>query len=130
MQQQPDAYLERSAQMFPRLTEAQLGRVSRIARRRTVAADETLVEAGSSAPAFFVVLSGAIEIRRFGALGTERVALHGPGQFTGEMTMLSGRRSLFEARAHADGEVLEVDAEGLRRIVQTDSELSELLMRA
>ncbi|HKU41677.1 MAG TPA: FAD-dependent oxidoreductase, partial [Polyangiales bacterium] len=127
---QPDTYLERSAQLFPRLSEPQLARVARIARRRAVATGELLIEAGSSSPPFFVVLSGAVEILRFGALGTERIALHGPGQFTGEMTMLSGRRTLFEARAREAGELLEVDAEGLRRIVQTDSELSELLMRA
>ncbi|HKP59361.1 MAG TPA: FAD-dependent oxidoreductase [Polyangiales bacterium] len=128
--QQPDAYLERRAQMFPKMDEQQLARVARVGKRRSVARGEVLIEAGSDIAPFFVVLSGAIEILRFGALGEERIALHSAGEFTGEMNMLSGRRNMFEARMQVAGEVLELDAEGLRRIVQTDSNLSELLMRA
>ena len=92
--QQPDTYLERAAQLFPKLSDAQLARVAKLARRREVTADEVLIEVGASAPPFFVVLRGAVEIRRFGALGTERIAVHGPREFTGEMNMLSGRRSM------------------------------------
>jgi thioredoxin reductase (NADPH) len=60
----------------------------------------------------------------------EPVVLHGPGQFTGEINMLSARRSLVRGRAVADGSVIVVDREHLRALVQRDSELSEILMRA
>src|SRR5262249_21317779 len=43
---------------------------------------------------------------------------------------LSARRSLVRARASADGTVLAVDRDDLRALVQRDSELSEILMRA
>ena len=56
--------------------------------------------------------------------------MHGPGQFTGEVNMLTGRRSLVRAQVSEPGEVCELDRERLLAIVQTDSEISEVLMRA
>src|SRR6185295_1025410 len=58
------------------------------------------------------------------------VAVHGPGQFTGEVNMLSGRPALVRSRALEAGEVIELEREHLLALVQTDSELSELIMRA
>ena len=56
--------------------------------------------------------------------------MHREGQFTGEINMLSSRRSLARARMASDGAVIAVDRDDLRRLVQRDSELSEILMRA
>ena len=53
-----------------------------------------------------------------------------PGQFTGEVTMLSGRRGLVRLRAGEAGAVIELEREHLLALVQTDSELSEIFMRA
>lgn len=46
------------------------------------------------------------------------------------MAVLSGRRGLARTRAREAGEVIEVDRAQLISLVQTDSELSEILMRA
>jgi thioredoxin reductase (NADPH) len=58
------------------------------------------------------------------------VVVHGPGQFTGETTLLTGRRSLVLGRADGPAEVIELDRAHLLSLVQTDSELSEIIMRA
>src|SRR2546427_9791831 len=50
--------------------------------------------------------------------------------FTGEGTMLSGRRGLAQVRAGADGEVIEVGRDHLLALIQTDGELSAIFMRA
>ena len=116
--------------MFPTFTPAQLVRIAAHGRRRQVQEGEVLFEAGDPAPSFFVVVSGQVEILR-GSSGTEElVALHGPGQFTGEVNMLSGRRSLLRARVRQAGEVSELDRESLLGVIQTDSQISEILMRA
>ncbi len=60
---------------------------------------------------------------------TESVAVLGPGTFTGETTLISGRRALVRIRASEPGEVIEVDRDQLLGLVQTDSELGELMMR-
>jgi thioredoxin reductase (NADPH) len=122
--------MERAAQMFPQLTPAQIDRIASVGHRREVPAGEVLFELGEQNTRFFVVLAGAIEIvRPVGAL-EEQIVVHGPGQFTGEINMLSARRSLTRARTSAASTVIAVDRDDLRSLVQRDSELSEILMRA
>ena len=125
-----DAGMDRTAPTFPELTPVQIERIAAVGRRRDVRAGEVLFEVGEQNTRFFVVLSGAIEIVRPDDGGEELIVVHGPRQFTGEINMLSARRSLVRGRAKIAGVVIEVDRDDLRVLVQRDSELSEILMRA
>lgn len=120
----------RVAQMFPTLTAAQMERIAAHGRRRSVERGEVLVEAGDQTVPFFVVVRGQVEIVRPSGGAETLVVVHEPGQFTGEIHMLSGRRALVRARVRTAGEVIEVDRARLLALVQTDSELSEIIMRA
>jgi thioredoxin reductase (NADPH) len=121
---------ERAAQAFPVLTPAQIERVASVGRRREVHAGEVLFDVGEQNTQFFVVLEGAIEIVRSIGAREDPVVVHRPGQFTGEINMLSARRSLVRARSASAGVVIALDRDDLRLLVQRDSELSEILMRA
>jgi thioredoxin reductase (NADPH) len=122
--------MERAAQMFPQLTPAQIDRIASVGHQREVPAGEVLVELGEQNTRFFVVLAGAIElVHPVGAL-EESIMVLGRGQFTGEINMLSARRSLVRARTAAASTVIAVDRDDLRSLVQRDSEFSEILMRA
>ena len=116
--------------MFPTLTPEQVARIAAHGRVRTVREGEVLVEAGDHDVPFFVVKSGRIEIVRPSGASETLIVLHEPGHFTGEVNMLSGRRSLVRARATGPGEVIELDHENLMALVQTDAELSDIFMRA
>jgi len=120
----------RRPQMFPTLTPAQMTRLEAFGTRKPVQAGEVLAQSGEREGRIFVVISGSIEILRAGLSIEERVTLHTAGQFTGEMSTLRGARSLVRARVFEDGEVLIIDHDNLRRLVQTDAALSEMLMRA
>jgi thioredoxin reductase (NADPH) len=126
----PDPVADRRAQMFPQLTPAQVARIAAVGARRGVKAGEMIYRVGDRNTSFFVILEGAVEVVRPVAEGEAPVVVYGPGQFTGEINMLSARRSLVSARAAKDGEVIEVDRDHLRTLVQRDPELSEILMRA
>ena len=116
--------------LFPTLTEAQIARIAARGRRRAVERGEVLVDVGQKVVPFFVLVHGELDVLRPSG-GTEaRIVTHGPGQFTGEGNMLTGRRSLARLRARDAGEVIELDREQLLALVQTDAELSEILMRA
>jgi thioredoxin reductase (NADPH) len=120
----------RTEHLFPTLTAAQIARIAAHGRRRSIASGDVLVEVGDGVIPFFVVLSGEIHGLQPSEPGeTLIVALH-TGQFSGEVTMISGRRSLVRLRASEPGEVVELDREQLLTLVQTDAELSEILMRA
>ncbi len=120
----------RADQVFPTLTPAQVARVAAHGRVRRVDQGDVLVEAGQQTARFFVVTEGLIEVVRPIGAAEDSVALFRPGQFTGEVNVLSGRRGFGRVRAAEPGEVIEVDRENLLTLVQTDSELSEILMRA
>lgn len=116
--------------IFPRLSPEQFARVAAHGRARTVSAGELLYAAGDPAPSFFVVAEGEVEVTRHTRTGEALVAVHRAGQFTGEVTLLSGRRALVDARARTPGEVIELDRDRLLALVQTYAEIGEILMRA
>ena len=122
--------VSRAEQIFPTLTAAQIARIAAHGRVRAVQAGEVLIEAGDSKPPFFVVTAGQIEIVRPTGATEDLVTVHHPGMFTGEVNMLTGRRSFVRIRATEPGEVIELDRERLLSLVQTDNELGEILMRA
>jgi thioredoxin reductase (NADPH) len=116
--------------MFPTLTPAQMKRITGYGQIRSIRPGEVLVEAGEQVVPFFVVTAGRIDVIRPSGTTETLVAVHGPGQFTGEVNMLSGRPALLRSRASEPGDVIELAHEQLLALVQTDSELSELIMRA
>jgi thioredoxin reductase (NADPH) len=120
----------RRAQMFPKLSDAQIARIAAHATRRTVQAGELLFDQGDAKLGIHVVLSGALEIVRPGLAGEDPITTHHAGEFTGEVSSLSGRRALVRGRMRETGDVLFLDQDGLRRAIQEDSDLSEVLMRA
>jgi len=116
--------------MFPTLSPAQMARIATHGVVRSIGRGDLLIEAGDNTVPFFVVRAGEIEIVRPSGLGDTLIAVHGPGKFTGEANMILGRRSLMRARVSEPGEVTELTREQLLALVQTDAEISEILMRA
>ncbi|HEX4383312.1 MAG TPA: FAD-dependent oxidoreductase [Myxococcales bacterium] len=120
----------RAEEMFPRLTPEQLERLAKVGRRRDAAAGEVLVEQGAMAREVFVVLAGTVvTVHRSGAGERLIVTLHA-GQFTGELSLLWGRRHLAENRAATAAEVLAVSPDALRKIVSTDTDLGDVILNA
>src|SRR5215467_5307231 len=116
--------------IFPKLTPAQISRVLAHGHVRVLHAGEVLYEQGDIAVPFFVVVSGELEIMRpFGAAET-LVTVFGPGQFTGEVNTISGRRTFFRVVASTPGKVIELDRQHMLALMQTDAELGDIMMRA
>ncbi|HYX70027.1 MAG TPA: FAD-dependent oxidoreductase [Terriglobales bacterium] len=120
----------RVEQLFPVLTSAQMARIAAHGQVRAIHEGEVLMEQGDSAPHFFLVTSGELEIVRPTGAAETLVALLTAGQFTGEVNLLSGRRAFVRLRVRQSGEVIELERERLLALVRTDAELSEILMRA
>jgi thioredoxin reductase (NADPH) len=120
---------KRAEYLYPTLTPPQLARIAPHGRRRQVARGEVLVQPGEQTTRLFIVESGRIDVVRPSA-SEEIVVSFTPGMFTGEATMLTGRRGLAQIRAGADSDVIEVGRDDLLALIQTDSELSAMFMRA
>jgi thioredoxin reductase (NADPH) len=120
----------RIEQILPKLTPTQISRIEARGHVRSMVGGEVLYEQGHNAASFFVVVSGELEVVRPSVPVETLVTLYEPGQFTGEVGILSGRRSLFRVRATKPGKVIELDRQQILSLIQTDAELGEILMRA
>ena len=121
----------RGDQMFPRLDEAEIGRMRRFGEVRRFEVDEALSHVGQVGLGICVVLAGAVEITRHDQSGRpEPIVTHLPGAFMGELAQLSGRPSLVDAHARKPLDVLVITPERLRALLVAEAELGERIMRA
>lgn len=116
--------------IFPTLKEGHIARFAAHGKARVVQSGQVLVEQGDRKASFYLVVTGELEVVQPTATGEERIALIRPGQFMGDVGMLSDRRSLVRSRMREAGKVIEMDRACLQELIQTDSELGEILMRA
>ncbi len=121
---------ERQAEVFPVLTAAQIARIRPSGNVRPVEAGEVLFEPGKFGMACFVVLTGKLEIALGGLSGEQLIVTYGPGQFSGELVLISGARGFARGQVAEAGEFLELSAEALRALIAKDTELCDIFMRA
>jgi thioredoxin reductase (NADPH) len=120
----------RRAQMFPKLTDAQIARISGFGVETRFADGAVVFEQGDERVPFFVILEGELVVVHPEGKREGAVTVHQAKEFTGEVSMLARRRSLVRGRAKGDLRVIRVEHEKLRNLVQVDPELSDVLMRA
>ena len=121
----PDAAL-----LFPTLTPAQIARISSHGVTRPVTRGEVLIEGGQTDVPFFVLQAGQIEVIRPSGLGDLLVAVVGPAQFTGDISMILGRPAQMRLSVSQSGEVVQLTRDQMHALIQTDAEISEVLMKA
>jgi thioredoxin reductase (NADPH) len=115
---------------FPTLNAKDLAALTARGHPREVHAGEVLFAEGDRNRSFFVVLEGSIEIVGHSKGVPHVVAVHHPGQFSGDVDMLSGRAILVTGRAAEDGRVLELSNAELRQAVDELPELGRILAKA
>jgi thioredoxin reductase (NADPH) len=126
---------EQIESMFPALDDSQIARLRAFGEELHARPGEILFDQGDADHGVFVVLDGSIEIisvsNTGGVSSSDEAVLRvlGRGMFTGEVNLLSGRRSLVRCRAREASSLLEVGRTNLRRIFETDSTLGEILLR-
>src|ERR1043165_7995934 len=124
----------RREQMFPVLDAVQMETAKRFAGgpARTFEPGQTIFNVGDRHAPAWVVLHGEIVITRRDGLSNEaEIVRTGVGQFTGEMSELSGRGTLAAGRAGPQGcTALPFDAAHIRALIVGSAELGEILMRA
>ena len=113
----------------PTLNREHIDRIRSVAQLRSVRSGEVLYEPSCPDVPLFVVLDGTVSISRTGE-DEKILAVREPGQFTGEMSVISGSRSLLTARVTKDGAVLELTREKVLSLMAKDTELGDILMGA
>ena len=129
-QTHPSIREARRDQIFPRLDDRQLAALMPYGISHRYSAGESLFKEGDRHVGMFVVLSGSVDIVRRSNHGEELFATYTRGMFSGEVGLLAGRAVVATGRTREDSEILVVDEVALHRVMVTQAELSELIMRA
>lgn len=127
---EPEISDELRRRAFPVLTDAQIERVRARGEVREYADGDLLFDIGDQHAGFFIVLSGEVAIYQPDLMDDRIIVAHQPGEFTGEIHMLSQHRSVVAARMRGDGRVIRLDHAAFTRLLAEDSELSDLMTGA
>jgi thioredoxin reductase (NADPH) len=115
---------------FPILDSKDLAVLTARGHPRDVRAGEVLFSEGDRNRSFYVVLEGSIEVVGHSKGVPHVVAVHHPGQFSGDVDLLSGRAILVTGRAAEDGRVIELSSAELRRAGEELPDLGQILAKA
>ena len=120
-----ERYIEELKHMrrsFPEAKSEILEReVERMQVRRYLAG-QTIMREGDPANSFMILTKGAASVRQNGPDGEREVSTLKPGDFFGEIGLLTGTPRNATVRATAPAEVLELDAEGFRELIESSTE--------
>jgi thioredoxin reductase (NADPH) len=119
-----------AALMFPVLSSAQIARIASHGVIRPITRGEVLIDSGQTNVPFFVLKAGEIEVIRPSAPDEILVAIVGPAQFTDDISMILSRPAQKRLRVNDSGEVVQLTRDQMHALIQTDAEISEVLMRA
>ncbi|MGA2253362.1 MAG: cyclic nucleotide-binding domain-containing protein [Thermoguttaceae bacterium] len=114
---------------FPRLTSAEVALVSPLATARDYADGETIFRAGQADIDLVIVETGRVEIRN-PADGQRVIAVHEPGEFAGDIDVLTGRPVIVTAVARGKTRVLCVPGSQLRTLLNRVPSVGEKLIVA
>jgi thioredoxin reductase (NADPH) len=124
----------RGHQLFPVLDAGQIETAKRLASgpARNFTPGELVFEVGQRDAPAWLVLQGSIEVMRRDGLNREAaITSHGIGQFSGEVSQLTGRESLASGRAGVEGCIaLPFDAAHVRALMIGSADVGEIMMRA
>src|SRR6266571_6381068 len=109
----------------PLLSPSQLAALAAIGEKRSAAVGELLYRVGDRTYPFVAIIDGEVAI--IDAAGNELVR-HGPSGFLGELNLLSGQTVFVNALVTEPLEYIAVERAKLRRLLDEDGPLSDLLL--
>ena len=117
-------------QAFPVLTDDQIALLRPFGSERDTAAGDVLFEVGDPDYPMVVVLSGRTRVidRSFGMDRTITEA--GPGEFGGELGLLSGQTVFLACEVTEAGRVLSIPPVKVRKLIRTVPEIADLIVTA
>ncbi len=115
---------------FPQLSDEQMEQVASLGELRTFDSGVPLIQAGQKDYPFCVVKTGEVVIVDTSSGQRREVITHGPGQFVGDVDLLTGRPAVITAEARGRCEAYVVTACQVRHLLNDVPNLSDLLLDA
>jgi signal transduction histidine kinase len=116
--------------LFPRLPEAAIEQLRAYGTEVQLEDGDLLFAEGDIDYHFWVVLEGAVRITKQVGDKETLLVVHGPSEFTGEISMLTGGGAIATGRAVGTVRVLQIEATTFKHIVAEDTSLAALILSA
>jgi signal transduction histidine kinase len=116
--------------LFPRLEGEALELIRAEGTEVEVAAGTVLFAEGSKDHDFFVVLEGEVRATKQVRGEEQLLAVHGPGHFTGEISMLTGGPAIATCRAAEPSRLLRVAPDRFRRLIAERPSVARVVLTA
>jgi thioredoxin reductase (NADPH) len=114
--------LKHAERALPAMPREEMPRVAQRMEPVSVMAGQTVVREGEEADAFFIVVRGRVGVFQRGEDGEEReVNRLGPGEFFGEIGLLSDMPRVATVRALEPSQLLRLDQDAFRQLVSASS---------
>ncbi|RMI28907.1 FAD-dependent oxidoreductase [Nocardia stercoris] len=128
----PNAPEDPATQRFPVLTGEQLDRLRRYGSDDTVRSGEVLFRTGQPTYDFIALTTASAQIYREATTGQPEaiIATCTPGQFLGELNLLTGQSVYLSTRIVHGGGIIRIPPRDFRRLMDEDTELSDLILTA
>ena len=104
--------------IFGKLTQAQLDTIGNLLRPRFAVPEEQLIRDGDHADAMYFISSGSVEVEVAG----QKIRLN-PGDFFGEMALVSGRRRRGNVYARSYCQLLVLGEVDFKNLLKSDHEI-------
>ena len=118
----------RAGQDEQRLTEDQVQTLAGYGRELRLEEGDLLFDERAAVDSFYVVLEGGVSISRLGDDGGTPFLVHRAGEFTGGLTVLTGKSSVHRAQAVVPSRVLEIDAKTFRLVAAEQPEVADVFI--
>ena len=116
--------------LFPRLTGEVLHRLIEVGTEVELEPGDVLFRQGDENYQFFVVLDGEIRITTQVGQEEKLLAIHDPGEFTGEISMLTGGPAIATARSVEKSRVVRIEPDTFRRLVADCPPVARVVLSA
>jgi CRP/FNR family cyclic AMP-dependent transcriptional regulator len=118
--------LLRRVPLFAGCSKKELGEVAQVADELDFRSGKTLIREGEPGREFFVLVDGTVEVRRKG----RKIDTGGPGDFFGEMALLSDQPRNATVTTTSQVDALIVTARNFRALVESNPLIALKVMRA
>src|ERR1051326_243043 len=120
----------RSMELFAQLNDAELGKVARLLKESKVSENEVIFHQGDPGDSLYILLHGRVRIANADQFGKERVlAFYGPGEFFGDMAVLTGAPRSASASASTDVRLLQLRKDDFDLLVATNVGIMRAMMQ-
>jgi CRP-like cAMP-binding protein len=122
--------LLRSMDLFTDLNESELAKVARLLKENRVSENDVIFNQGDAGDGLYIVVQGRVRIATTDQLGRERVlAFYGPGEFFGDMAVLTGAPRSASATASSDARLLQLRKDDFDMLVASNLGIMKAMMR-